>query len=184
MLFRIVSVCFIALLVLRSSPVLATPPCPPDYSSLCKKIGGTWTPSSGECAELGAGTCSKPMPLVDFQCKKDSDCRPCGIDRCLPRPESFSPTEFEALGREESIGTEYYFSCSPAANQTCGCRNGRCEIIEPAVDCRSASDCFYCCGSCQPVAAKGVFDCDSMCILKDKTARGCSCVDNHCRLGN
>ena len=169
----------VALLLLGSAAALATPPCPPDISNLCQAIGGTWTPTETRCP--GSGKCSKEVPLMDYRCKKDSDCMACGLNQCKPDISRFTEQEREALRHEPTIDMEYYENCEKPFNQVCGCRYGSCYLKEEAVDCRTDADCYYCCGSCQPMAWREVADCTSHCILSPGKQFDCSCLNNKCR---
>ena len=162
-----------------SNSSLATPPCAPDYSTLCRAIGGVWTSAADKC-ETG-GSCSKLLPLVQVECRVDSDCVACGSSECKPNIQQFSNSDLEALRREPSIGWEYYSSCSPPLNQLCGCKNQRCVVTSPSVDCRSDADCYYCCGICQSTLLKTVMDCKTMCILDSTKEFGCRCDGNSCK---
>lgn len=158
----------------------ATPPCSPSYETLCRETGGVWTKfPPGKCPD--AGSCSIKIPLIDIQCQEDADCQPCGSGQCKPRLSQWPAQILDAVKREPSIGWDYYSTCEPPANQSCACRNGFCSVSAPAVDCRTDSDCFYCCGSCQPTSLKSAVECEEYCILDKSKAFDCQCQSNHCR---
>ena len=174
------SVFIFCLLFLSPGIVIATPPCPPDYSKLCLELGGKWKKLGGKCDSFGS--CSIPIPIVELECQTDSDCKPCGENSCKPDLGQFSSATLEALKRERSLGFEdYYASCLPHFNQTCACVNGRCILKERSVECRKDSDCFYCCGSCKATYWKQVADCESSCILDKSAEFNCGCLKNKCR---
>lgn len=157
----------------------ATPPCPPDFSALCRAAGGSWTPTDSECKT--EGRCSVPIPLVQYDCREDSDCRPCGLDQCKVNVERLDSQFQAALQHAAGVDWEQLSSCEQPFNQVCGCQSQRCVLISKAVDCRTDEDCFYCCGSCQPAAWRQVADCESSCILDPGARFDCSCIDNKCR---
>lgn len=173
-------VCAVLLSSVFPAPfALATPPCPPDYSDICEAIGGTWKEQQSKCP--GSGVCSRKIPLYDYDCNQDSDCMPCGLKSCKPDISKFTEAERAALKQEPTIDYEYYEECEKPFNQICGCKNNRCYLKEKAVDCRTDAECYYCCGSCQPLAWREVADCTTHCILSPGKQFDCACRNNKCR---
>lgn len=181
---RILNPLFVLLtsVVVWVTPLSATPPCGPDYSGLCRTLGGTWRNTGGKCPT--SGSCSVQIPLVDYNCRNDSDCRPCGGEECKPTLKRFSPKAIAILKREPSLDVDGVLRCVHPSNQSCGCVNGRCAVVNGSVECRSDSDCFYCCGSCKPTGWGDVSDCESMCLLNPADSFNCRCHQSRCISAN
>jgi hypothetical protein len=180
---RIHYIAFLLLATSLTTVANATSPCiSQDHSELCHTLGGTWTSSREPC--MVSGTCTPPIPLFEYDCKSDADCKPCGIDECKPDLSKFPKETLDVLYKLPDFDRDAVSACAPPTNQLCGCVNSRCVVKSPSVACRVDSDCHYCCGSCVSTAWNSLTDCVGFCILKKEARFDCQCLNNTCkRLG-